>query len=72
MKLDFIRTLKVYSYFIQDLLYLHLFLDMVESRRKKLGHTEDIASPETPDSLLLCLRKTLLFNIRDINTVLKS
>lgn len=49
-----------------------LFLDMVESRRKKLGHTEDLASPETPHSPPLCLRKTLLFNIKDINTVLKS
>lgn len=68
MKLDFIRTVKVSSHFLQDLLYFPFFLDMVESRRQKLRCTEDLASPETPHSPQLWLRKTLLPDIKDSNT----
>lgn len=66
MKLDFIRTVKVSSHLLQDLLYFPFSLDMVESRRQKLRCTEDLASPETPHSPQL--RKTLLLNIKDSDT----
>lgn len=72
MKLDFIRTVKVSSHFLQDLLYFHLSLNVVELRRQKLGSTEDLASPETSHSSPLWLRKTLLLDIKDINTAFQE